>query len=92
MSQISRITPLWTVRPGGNVTREDEQQVIPAIGGPLWTPDDLSKFLSIPEKTLREWRSKRYGPPWRKVGKHVRYEPGAVRAWLDTLTGGADAA
>jgi hypothetical protein len=49
-------------------------------------------FLSIPEKTLREWRSKGYGPPWRKVGKHVRYEPDRVREWLDTLTGGADAA
>jgi hypothetical protein len=41
---------------------------------------------------LREWRSKGYGPPWRKVGKHVRYEPDRVREWLDTLTGGADAA
>ena len=55
------------------------------MGEPLWTPDDLSRFLSIPEKTLREWRSKGYGPQWRKVGKHVRYEPAAVRAWLDTL-------
>jgi len=63
-----------------------------SIGEPLWTPDELSEFLSIPEKTLREWRSKGYGPPWRKVGKHVRYEPDRVREWLDTLTGGADAA
>jgi len=59
---------------------------------PLWTPDELSRFLSIPEKTLREWRSKGYGPPWRKLGKHVRYEPDRVREWLDTLTGGSDAA
>lgn len=74
------------------MTRGDAPRGVPVIGGPLWTPDDLSEFLSIPEKTLREWRSKGYGPPWRKVGKHVRYEQCAVRAWWDTLKGGADAA
>lgn len=74
------------------MTRADRTRGVPVIGEPLWTPDDLSRFLSIPKKTLREWRSKGYGPPWRKVGKHVRYEPGTVRAWLDTLTGDAGAA
>ncbi len=74
------------------MTKGDRTRGVPVIGEPLWTPDDLSSFLFIPEKTLREWRSKGYGPPWRKVGKHVRYEPGAVRAWLDTLTGDAGAA
>ena len=72
--------------------RGDRTRDVPTIGEPLWTPDDLSRFLSIPEKTLREWRSKGYGPPWWKVGKHVRYESGAVRAWFDTLTGDAGAA
>jgi len=65
-------------------------------GGPaadrLWTPADLSAFLIIPEKTLREWRCKGYGPPWRKIGKHVRYEPDAVKRWFDSLSGEADAA
>jgi Helix-turn-helix domain len=74
------------------MTGGDRARGVLAIGERLWTPDDLSGFLSIPEKTLREWRSKGYGPPWRRVGKHVRYEPSAVRVWLDTLTGGADAA
>jgi Helix-turn-helix domain len=74
------------------MTKEDRRWDALSGGEPLWTPDDLSGFLSIPEKTLREWRSKGYGPPWRKVGKHVRYEPDRVREWLDTLTGGADAA
>ncbi|HET9255324.1 MAG TPA: helix-turn-helix domain-containing protein [Pseudonocardiaceae bacterium] len=70
----------------------DSARGVRFMGEPLWTPDDLSGFLAIPEKTLREWCSKGYGPPWRKVGKHVRYEPGAVREWLGTLTGGTDAA
>lgn len=69
------------------MTSGDAARGVAVIGGPLWTPDDLSGFLSIPEKTLREWRSKGYGPPWRKVGKHVRYEPARVRTRLDTLAG-----
>ncbi|SEO56994.1 helix-turn-helix domain-containing protein [Amycolatopsis saalfeldensis] len=49
----------------------------------LWTPDELSVYLDIPEKTLRDWRLKNYGPPWHRLGKHVRYDPAAVRTWLD---------
>ena len=74
------------------MTKGDRPRDALSAGEALWTPDELSGFLSIPEKTLREWRSKGYGPPWRKVGKHVRYEPSKVRKWLDSLTGGADAA
>ncbi|MEU3764301.1 helix-turn-helix domain-containing protein [Amycolatopsis keratiniphila] len=53
----------------------------------LWTPDELASFLRIPEKTLRNWRSEgESGPPWMKVGRHVRYAPGQVRAWLAKLS------
>jgi hypothetical protein len=69
------------------MAKESRTRCVPAIGERLWTPGDLTEFLSIPEKTLREWRSKGSGPRWRKVGKHIRYEPGVIRAWLDTLTG-----
>ncbi|MCG3756319.1 MULTISPECIES: helix-turn-helix domain-containing protein [unclassified Amycolatopsis] len=49
----------------------------------LWSPEDLSAYLDIPEDTLKDWRYKNYGPPWRRMGKHVRYHPDAVREWLD---------
>ncbi|WP_134730271.1 helix-turn-helix domain-containing protein [Amycolatopsis nivea] len=49
----------------------------------LWSPEDLSAYLGIPEDTLKDWRHKNYGPPWRRMGKHVRYDPAAVRGWLD---------
>ncbi|ADJ47656.1 hypothetical protein AMES_5831 [Amycolatopsis mediterranei S699] len=58
----------------------------------LWTPDDLSTFLGIPVKTLRDWRFKGYGPQWLRLGKHVRYDPETVRRWLDTLNGSTEAA
>lgn len=49
----------------------------------LWTINDLSEFLDIPVQTLYQWRTKHYGPPGRKVGKHVRYDPEVVKAWFD---------
>ncbi|WP_410662903.1 helix-turn-helix domain-containing protein [Amycolatopsis sp. lyj-84] len=53
----------------------------------LWTPGELASFLRIPEKTLRNWRSEgESGPPWMKVGRHARYAPAEVRAWLAKLT------
>ncbi|UMP04143.1 helix-turn-helix domain-containing protein [Amycolatopsis sp. EV170708-02-1] len=52
----------------------------------LWTPEELATFLGIPEKTLRDWRFKGYGPSWIKMGKHVRYSPDVVRDWLTYLT------
>lgn len=48
----------------------------------LWTPADLAEFLQIAEKTLTDWRHRRIGPPYVRLGKHVRYAPATVRAWL----------
>ncbi|MEU3644063.1 helix-turn-helix domain-containing protein [Lentzea sp. NPDC034063] len=49
---------------------------------PLWDPNEVAAFLNIPKKTLQKWRSDNTGPPWRRYGKHVRYEPHLVREWL----------
>lgn len=50
---------------------------------PLWGIEDLSRFLGVPVHTIRGWRTKNYGPPARKIGKHLRYDPMKVREWLD---------
>ncbi|WP_431876178.1 helix-turn-helix transcriptional regulator [Amycolatopsis sacchari] len=49
----------------------------------LLTIDDLSDYLGIPKGTLYQWRTKGYGPTGIRVGKHVRYRPDDVDAWLD---------
>jgi DNA-binding transcriptional MerR regulator len=49
----------------------------------LWTVEDLSAYLGIPVATIRGWRAKGYGPPVRKIGKHLRYDPVKVHEWLD---------
>ena len=48
----------------------------------LWTIDDVAAFLQVPVATLYQWRHHRTGPPAYKVGRHLRYDQAAVRAWL----------
>ncbi|BCJ74510.1 hypothetical protein CS0771_40540 [Catellatospora sp. IY07-71] len=52
----------------------------------LWSVDDVSTYLGIPVETLYTWRKRRYGPPAARVGKHLRYDPDAVRAWFTAQT------
>ena len=50
----------------------------------LWTVHDLSAFLGVPVGTLYQWRYMRVGPHAYRVGRHIRYDPVAVRNWLET--------
>ena len=49
----------------------------------LWTIEDVSTFLGIPVKTLYQWRTNKYGPSGKRVGRYVRYKPEDVLAWVD---------
>jgi hypothetical protein len=42
----------------------------------------VAEFLGVPAGTLQRWRYERVGPPVFKVGRHVRYDPDAVRRWV----------
>lgn len=48
----------------------------------LWNTDDVAAFLGVPVQTLYCWRMTGEGPPAFKLGKHLRFDPDAVRAWL----------
>ena len=48
----------------------------------LWTIDDVSAFLGVPVQTLYQWRHRSYGPPCMSLGKHLRFDPDQVRAWV----------
>ncbi|MFJ2098171.1 helix-turn-helix transcriptional regulator [Streptomyces anulatus] len=50
------------------------------------TPEDLTTLLSVPLETLYAWRKKRTGPPGFRVGRHLRYDPAAVHAWISSLS------
>ncbi|MFJ6935592.1 helix-turn-helix domain-containing protein [Streptomyces sp. NPDC101132] len=47
------------------------------------TPDDIAELLTVPLETVYQWRKKRTGPPGFRVGKHLRYDPTAVRGWIN---------
>lgn len=49
---------------------------------PLWDIEDVSGYLRVPVETLYRWRKCRIGPPAARVGRHLRYDPAAVRAWF----------
>jgi excisionase family DNA binding protein len=51
------------------------------------TPVDLADLLGVPLETVYQWRRKRTGPRGFRVGKHLRYDPEDVRAWVSSLMG-----
>lgn len=48
----------------------------------LWTTPEVAAFLGVPVPTLHRWRYLGTGPEAFKVGRHLRYDPEAVRRWL----------
>lgn len=46
------------------------------------TPSQLADYLGVPEHTLAQWRSRKEGPPYLKVGALVRYDSDDIEAWL----------
>ncbi|MFD8344900.1 helix-turn-helix transcriptional regulator [[Kitasatospora] papulosa] len=49
------------------------------------TPGDIAGIFGVPLETVYQWRRKRTGPPGFRVGKHVRYDPAEVRAYVAQL-------
>ncbi|MFC9610410.1 helix-turn-helix domain-containing protein [Streptomyces sp. NPDC056938] len=46
------------------------------------TPDDIAEMFEVPKETVYQWRKKRTGPPGFRIGKHIRYDPADVRAYV----------
>ncbi|WP_420711383.1 MULTISPECIES: helix-turn-helix transcriptional regulator [Streptomyces] len=47
------------------------------------TPEDLVELFELPSvETVYQWRRKRIGPRGFRVGRHLRYDPEDVRAWV----------
>lgn len=57
------------------------------------TPEDLVTMFGLPSvETVYQWRRKRIGPPGFRVGRYLRFDPAAVRAWVTERTALDDAA
>ncbi len=46
------------------------------------TQCEVAEVLRVPVRTVEDWRLTRSGPPWVKLGKHVRYEQAELLAWV----------
>jgi predicted DNA-binding transcriptional regulator AlpA len=51
------------------------------------TPEDLVRLFDLPSvETVYQWRRKRMGPRGFRVGRHLRYDPAEVQAWVRSRT------
>ena len=50
---------------------------------PIRTPAQLAEQVFVPLTTIYQWNSKRSGPRYIRVGRHVRYRQSDIDAWLD---------
>jgi excisionase family DNA binding protein len=49
------------------------------------TTEDVSKVYKVPVATIYKWRGEGKGPRALKVGKHLRFRPEDVEAYLDEM-------
>ena len=50
----------------------------------LMSVEDLSTVLQVPTATIYAWRYKGVGPTGLRIGKHLRFRPSDVQAWIQT--------
>ena len=62
----------------------DQPEAPTSVG---FTPAQLVTYLGVDLtiKTLANWRSSGYGPPFVKVGTSVLYRRASVDRWLDSM-------
>lgn len=57
---------------------------------PLLTENEVAELLSVSVAWLQKCRWRREGgPPHVKIGRAVRYEPAALRCWIEANRVGA---
>ena len=48
------------------------------------SPEDLAEREGVPLQTVYGWNRDRTGPPFMKIGRHVRYKLADVIAWEES--------
>ena len=51
----------------------------------IMTGEQVAELLQVSPRTIEEWRQTNSGPPFRRVGRHVRYLRPDVLAWFQEL-------
>lgn len=56
----------------------------------LLNSTEVAEWVGVPVGTLNNWAYQHKGPPYVRVGRHRRYDPARVQAWIDSQTRGGD--
>lgn len=56
--------------------------LLPLLTPVFLTQREVADLLRVPVRTVEDWRLTRSGPPWVKLGRHVRYEQAELLAWV----------
>lgn len=76
------------------MTRKELLAIISDIDKPiqeaLIDEHQVAEMLSISVATVRRWRVVKLGPPYRKIGRLVRYERASIEAWLKVQPSGGE--
>jgi len=65
-----------------SVMTDEDAQILTAQ---IMTGQQVAELLQVSPRTLEEWRQTRTGPPWRRMGRHVRYLRREVLDWFEGL-------
>lgn len=57
--------------------------LLPPLAPVFLTQREVADLLRVPVRTVEDWRLTRSGPPWVKLGRHVRYEQAELLAWVE---------
>ena len=52
----------------------------------LLSPVQFADYVGVPLATVYQWNYQRTGPPFIKVGRHVRYRRVDIERWLASRT------
>ena len=52
----------------------------------LYSEEEVFELTGVPVPTLRDWRYRRKGPAFVKLGARVRYRESDLDAWLNERT------
>lgn len=55
------------------------------------TENQVAQRLNVSIATVRRWRMRNLGPPFKKIGTSVRYATDELKSWLDSRPSGGDA-
>lgn len=66
-----------------NTATPNQSQKLPRV---YLTTEQAAEIAQLHPGTLENWRYRREGPPYIKVGGAIRYEESAFYAWLDAQT------